>query len=204
MYDTVENTHAKLAGTVFMFDGRPVHCLGAFNSGDQKDPIHLNLQFLPKMRDNVAVSVNDPRVEVRNLPLGYVNIYDDAVYLTRTPCRQFRQGLTNQSVICPPIRKRDAPMYNFKSLIQRAEFVDAMCNVYPTYKEALNMLLDNPEKRSVAFSRRFALFHDKELGFFELRYKGNRVAWGDPNNFNLPSEFMYLSEVIAEQGISVK
>lgn len=204
MYDTVENAHAKLAGTVFMFDGRPVNCLGAFDSGDNRDQIHLNLQFLPKMRDNVAVSINDPRIEVRNLPLGYVNIFNDAIYLTRTPCRQFRQGLTSNSVVCPQIRRHGVPVYNFKTLMQRPEFTDSMMGVYPTFKEAVDMLLNSNEKLSVAFNRRFALAHDKDLGFFELRYKGNRVAWGDPNNFNLPSEFSYLTEVIHEQGISVR
>lgn len=203
MYDTVENTGARLNGTVVMYDGRPVQVLNA-QAGTKQEPIQVNLQFLPKMRDNILVSINDPKLEVRNLPLGYVNIYNDALYLTRSPCRQFKQGLSSNCVIIPRMENRDVGAPSFKTLLGRAEFSDAMSGIYPTYREALDMIFNDPDKKAVAFSRRFALYRDRQLGFFELRYKGNRVAWGDPNNFNLPSEFMYLSEVITEQGISVR
>lgn len=201
MYDTLEQATLRLKGTVVMYDGRPAMVLDAFE--EKKGTIGVNITPLPKKRDNIKVSLDDPKLDIREFKLGYVNAFNHAGYLTRLAGRQQRQGL------CQGNCKVDDEFFrhtrhNFADLANRPEFADALSGIYPKFEKCVDSLIGNPDMRSMAFCRRFALYRDPELGYFELRYRGHRVAWGDPNAFNLPSEFSYLTEVIREQGIAIR
>lgn len=193
----VEQLQLRLAGTIIEFDGRPVQVSRVNQNGS------LELILLPGGRDNIVVPSNDPRFNIRDFKLGYVNCHNTAGYLTRVPARQQRQGLTNANTVFDEDFRRfvGRPL---SEISRRPEFTDMWRNTYPKFADVVNRLNANPDLRKMAFSRRFALSKDRELGFFELHYRGRRVAWGDPNQFNLPSEYQYLTEVISSEGVSVR
>lgn len=201
MYDILEQAQLRLKGSVVMYDGRPAKVLDAFE--EVKGEIGVNISPLPKLRDNIKVSLKDPKLNIREFRLGYVNAYNYAGYLTRMPGRQQKQGLSNGNVCFDDEFQRMVGI-GFENIIKRPEFADALMGIYPAFDKCVESLLNNAEMRSIAFCRRFALYQDPELGYFELRYRGARIAWGDPNAFNLPSEHSYLTEVIREQGINIR
>jgi hypothetical protein len=188
----LEQIRLRLQGTVIMYDSRPV--IVSQIAADK-----IGLAFLPTMRDVFFVPFDDPKLNIREFRLGYVNVNRSAMYVQRFPGRQQRQGLCGANV---KLGQRGGIPWN--DLIRRAEFTDMMRNVYPTFAQVVDRLEKNPELNTMAFNRRFALAKDQELGFFELHYRGRRIAWGDPSNFNLPSDHQYLAEVIAAEGISVR
>lgn len=207
-YDSAEQASLRLGKTVIAYDGLPAFVEEVTAS---KGKLALVLMLLPKMKDRMVVVMDDPLLETQNLRLGYVNMPAGAVYVSRIPARQQRQGLCNSNVVVKASNGRNAG-YAFNRVYTDPAFKDMFLGKYPTIREAQQMLLDSKPSdygdgripESVAFSRRMALYRDHDLGFFELRYKCQRIAWGDPDNFNLPSEFRYLSELMHEEGITVR
>lgn len=198
MYDGPEQTKMRLAETVVAYDGKPVYVTGV-TAGNK-----LNLVKLPKMNDNFVCGLNDPKLNFLDLRLGYVNTNNYAAYMRRTAGRQQRQGLHKGVVIIGDRDLQNKVVLNWEELIHTPEFFDAFQGIYPNFADVVQRMLENPKIRSMAFHRRFALHRDEELGFYELRYRGRRVAWGDPNQFNLPSEYSYMTEMIQAEGINLR
>jgi hypothetical protein len=196
-YDSIEQANMRLQHTVVKYDGRPVLIKGVNGTGRG-----LDAYMLPHAKDIIQIKLQDPKLDVANLALGYVNVNDYAVYLTRIPGRQQKQGLCKSNVMFGQ-NGRNVDL-GWQNLIVTPEFSDAFRGIYPSFNEVIERLYANEELQSMAFSRRFALEMDKELAFFQLLYRGQKIAWGDPQNFNLPSEYTYLSELIRQEGVNVR
>lgn len=192
MYDR-DQAALRLANTVVEYDGRPY--LVANVSGNNVNPT-LDLMDLPKQRDVIKILADDPKLNYRRFQLGYVNYNRNALYLSRMPARQQKQGLCNTNV-----NVSGDGRWNFNIIMGSDAINDVFQNRYPTFNEAVDSIKPG---ESMAFSRRFAVYLDEDLGFYELRYKGERIAWGDPAVFNLPSNYTYLTEVIQQEGIRVR
>lgn len=193
MYDSAEQAQLRLGQTIVGYDGKPVY-VHRVNKAEE-----LECSLMNRMEALITVALNDPKLNINKFPLGYVNVRNRAVYLSRSPMRQQRQGLCRQNVLV-----KNAAGVNFLDVAKTPGFVDAWTNVYPTIKDCLNQFDINPDLKSMAFNRRWALYQDKDLGFFELLYRGERVAWGDPQGFVLPSEYSYLRESLAECGVNIR
>jgi hypothetical protein len=206
-YDMVDQADMRLRNTVILVHDKPVEVLSCKKAGKS---VMLQFTYLPKRTVVDEIDVTDEAVNMRDLKLGYVNFDNEALYLTRIPARQQQQGLSGRNISIPnysadnPAFKRGHIAADFERLKASASFADALTNVYPTFQEAIVMLDQADERVSVAFSRVFALKKDKELEFFELHYKAQRIAWGDPNNFNLPSSSRFLSEILDNSRINFR
>jgi hypothetical protein len=200
-YTSVEDAQQHLLNSVILFDGRPVYVRDIYTTDDG---LNTCLRFLPRMADEIHVSLFDPRIETKELGsrLGYMNIggRTGAMYVRRIPARQYKQGLVRQNVLVGGDR-RSGSAYRFDDAMRQGSFVDMMTRVYPTYEAAYQTLKDQPELPSIAFSPEFAIVR-QELGFFLLEYKGEQVAWGDPKMLKLPSQFSYLKELLNKYGVS--
>ena len=195
MYDTAEQSSLRLRGTIVAYKNRPVIVLEV--NADNT----LNIADVIGKRNVAKVALNDPDLNIQEFKLGYVNYQGRALYLTRVPARQQRQGLCRQNIV---VKAGDFRNYFVDGMLSSAGFVDAFQGIYPTFEEAVNVLRTNLEVESVAFARRFALKRDVELGYFELFYRGDKIAWGDPNQFNIPSEYLYMSELMKQEGINIR
>jgi len=201
MYDTVEQTNLRLASSIVIYDDRPVYVddVGIDEDGE----IHLNVRLLPRLEKALCISINDPLLNIREFTLGYVNLPRISLYVTRAAVRQQKQGLAKGNMIIPFDRDgREA--YSFAEIIRSAGLVDCLKNKYPNFNTCVRQLESSDTIYSIAFNRRFALYHDKDLGFFEIMYRGNRVAWGEATSLTMPSNLLYLRELIDELGVPIR
>ena len=196
-YDSAEQANLRLKGTYILYDGELMQCGGCPAEGT------VALYTVPGQRGQMVVNLDDPKLNMSDFRLGYVNKGARAGYLTRIPARQQRQGLCQTNVQVDPEWTR-VTAQGVNTILGSVEFRDALQNKYPKFGECVDMLKGNPNIRSRAFSRRFALYKDPEFDLYELHYRGQRIAWGDPASFNLPSSHTYLRELIDQEGISVR
>lgn len=200
-YTDVRDANQHLLGTVVMFAGQPafIHEIQV-NPADQHGFI-AHIGHLPRINNMVTVDLFSPDLEPKKLRLGYVNVSSvgHAMFCSRIPAKQYHQGLCRGNVSIPPINGQR--LTSFERLLTEPGFADALRNQYPTYEEAAR-LLENPDYRSMAFHRSYALEKD-ELGFFRLFYKGEPVAFGENKQFKLADKFKYLREEITELGVQV-
>lgn len=125
-------------------------------------------------------------LDLMPLPLGYTNTSHGAFYLTRTPCRRFKQGSnwSNLRLVGYPGR---ASRSSYKLLLQ-----PVFCN-YPSIEEALSLCEDTIA--SVAISRNFCVSANGLL-----MYKGHvKTPVGRVNLDNaqikLDQDYSYLNDV---------
>ena len=196
-YENAADANQQLGQSVIMFDGNPVwvHEVRSLSSGSIVAVCYPMLA----MKDMMTIPINDPRLDARDLGnrLGYVNTFQHtgAVFCSRIPARQFKQGLSKNNVA---IGSRDGPrIFGFETLRGLSGFTDCLRGHYPSIQEAKDRLTKEPEIPSIAFHKYFALQHD-ELGFFVVMYRGERVAWGDPESFKIPTHYKYLKELMQE------
>lgn len=162
-----------------------------------------HLQPLPRLANDVVVDLFDPLLEPRGIQLGYVNVsrYGVALFTSRVPARQYHQGLCRQNVNVGNDR-RGRRVVNFPDLLREPGFTDALKGVYPTFKEAVE-LLDNKNYSSFAFDRLFCVERD-EMDFLRIFFRDIPVAFGEANTgFKLASKASYLKEDLLKLGVKI-
>ena len=200
-YDDVGQSDMRLRESIILVDGQPVQVMGSVKRGKK---LFIQYARLPAKNAIDEIDLQDETVNIRDFKLGYLNHRGEALYLSRIPGRQQVQGLCRRNVDITAFSdpRKDRPEWG--QIIRTGEFSDMMRGVYPKYKDCVASLEHDNERVSVAFSRVWALRRDNDLGFFELLFKGERVAWGDPNQFNLPSASTYLRECLDEANINYR
>lgn len=188
-----EQAKQKLAGTVIMYKDKPVY-IGDVKQGG--GGVVLLAYNLPGYDKEVLLKIDDNNLDGLNFKLGYVNYKGTATYLTRVPRRQYSQGLRSENT-------SNSLGYNFEQMTRDPSFSENLSGKYPSFEECVKAV-ESGKNRSQAFHRRFAISKDSELGFYQLEYKSQRIAYGDPENFVLPSHMQYLSEVIRSAGVKIK
>lgn len=201
MYDSVEQTNLRLTCSIVIYGNRPAYVDDVVS--DDFGKIYLRIRFLPRFEDSLRVRIDDPLLNVREFNLGYVNLPRISLYVTRTAGRQQKQGLAKGNMVIPMDRD-GRESYSFNDLLRSAGLVDCLKNKYPSFKTCVRQLESSDTLYSVAFNRRFALYHDKDLGFFEVMYRGNRIAWGESTSLTMPSNLSYLRELINELGVPIR
>ena len=199
-YENERDAQQHLLGTVVMYAGAPayVHEIAPSASG----AFVVSLGHLPRYRNIFQVDLFDGQFEPRGIRLGYCNIVNAgrATFLSRIPSRQYHQGLHRTNLRIPE-DETGRRHTNFEHLLTDAGFADCLRNIYPSYKEALN-LLENPNILSAAFHRYFAVSKD-ELGFYRMHNRGIPVAYGGADKIILADKYEYLREQLTELGIKV-
>lgn len=195
-YETAEEAKMRLDGCVVMYDDQPVYVEGI--SGPNANLI-ATCYTLPRNRDRMEISINDPLFDSRAVRLGYTNCGRSAYYVSRMPVRRYKQGVCAQNTIA---KSCDGRNVGFENVFRHAGFIESVKRKYPTLIEC-TQLLEKGEVDSVAFHHNFCLQRDS-LGFYVLYFKGERAAWGDPSGFNLPSEYHWLEESLRENGVNLR
>jgi hypothetical protein len=202
-YENVEEAESRLRSTVVMYDGKPVW-VDHVVRGTGPSGLSVQIYSLPRLREKREVDLFDPKLNMRNIPLGYVNYGHDALYLTRMPARRFKQGLNSENVHIPRDKmfNEHGDRINWGTIYSSQGFADSMSGKFPSFEEAAKKLADESEFKSVAFSRVFALSRNP-LGLNILLYKGNEVAWSESHAFKLPGNKSFLQQVIEQHGVKL-
>lgn len=199
-YDDVDQAKMRLLNTIIVINGSAAEVVNVQRI-DKK--IVLQYVLLPARHAVDQISLMDEGVNLRKIPLGYVNIWGEALYLRRQPARQQRQGLCNANVVVSN-RQRNRQKPRLFDLAYSGEFCDMVRGIYPSVNEAIKLFEDDPHRISVAIHRHFAIHIDRDLNFYTLHYKGERVAWGDPAAWNLPSHLSYMEGLLRENNINFR
>lgn len=181
-----EYANDRLRGTVITYKGHPIH-VERIRGGGLVEGF-----FLATNRFNgERIHLND--CDLSPIRLGYINLKRDAVYITRMPQRQYRQGLNQRQIVLSK-KKRNMP----PRLIFSKPLTDMLSDRYPDIDTCLD-LLQNDEKTSVAFSKKFSLTKDnrKSIG---LEYRGKIVGRvnNSDNDIVLEKKFLFLKELLEE------
>jgi hypothetical protein len=116
----------------------------------------------------LTVKYTDPEFDYSHIPLGYMQLKDQAYYLTREPQRIASQGLTPRAV-------RSFPAYplNREHLIVRKEFINCVLGKHASYEEAITMLREGSQ--GVSIGRHMAIYR-QSAKIFMADYRGRTVA----------------------------
>ncbi len=198
LYETAEEANLRLSGTVFMRGDQVVECTQAYGN-----PILVTLTSGPNFREPNDVRLDDPSLNYRDLKCGYVNLAGGAVYLSRRPCRRYKQGLSRENVfVSSEFHTGQRPTFNV--VARDPGFRDLQRGIFPSIEEACQRLTAEGDihPKSVAIKREFALARDNFREDFILLYKDARVAFGqDVKQLMLPREYKHLKEICQDRGI---
>jgi len=177
---SVRDLGMRLGESLIRYRGMPAYVRG-------NDGRNLYL-FLPRTQEETVIRLPNEGIDVRPVPLGYVNGNSKCWFVTRSPERRYKQGLTTRSInINGP--RMTMPTSGFITCLG---FAKAILNEYPNYSNALRSV--RRSNGSKAFSRRFALQYDKELKEVALMHRGKRVGMLDGNKPVLSGANKYLQE----------
>jgi hypothetical protein len=220
-YENVEEIQFRIGGSVVLYEGRPVYISrvampeGAeeakeiarvffhelpFGGAAKRDPFGDEIQpFKPKAGE-VRKFLSSKKFDLAPFPMGYWNTAKgEAVFVSRSPVRQNRQGLTQESCNFKDCRGKAAQDYSFAGMIKCQGFVDMINGKYPTFKEAGDKL-DAKEGSSVAVSRNFAFIVDHDLEALLLMHRGIKcgLALKGDKALRLPPKFHFLRQEAEE------
>lgn len=116
------------------------------------------------------VRLPDEGLDVRPVPLGYVNGNKKAWYVSRIPSRRYKQSLTRTAI---RVEGPTMSMSTSSFLLTRG-FARCIMEDYPSFKSALSSVMRTKGQR--AFCRRFALEYDTGLKEVYLCHRGARVG----------------------------
>lgn len=221
-YESLEDARLRLKNTVVLYDGEPVFIRNIEPSRSEKDGIfRIHADALPlngpgqihnedeDWDEGVAVDVGDwidaakkadlrkfissKNFDIAPFKMGYVNLKKGAVFCSRVPRRQQKQGLSLESY--------SAVGLDWGAFVQSKEAVDMIKGRYPTLDQAKALLNKSP---LVAFSREFAIAKDEILeDMFILYYKGSKVGVFLDGKVTLGKKYTCLKETLLEIKVNV-
>lgn len=208
-YESVEEANMRLSGTVVKYDGEPVYIsrVTEANPGDPKgDVFRVYARPLPVGRavedeNEFRKFISSKRFDLSTIKTGFMNKDGTTYFLSRAPARQYKQGLSGNSLNVVNFFSPHAKGYHFDALLKTREFAECLRGEYPTFREALRAVQDG-DAEARAFSRSFAFVADPELdGLVFLYHKTDKVGYMSGEHFVLASNFQCLRESLQELGL---
>jgi len=215
MYDTKEEFHQKLVGTVVLYNSVPVSIQEAL--GSSKNKIILDCYKL-RTKERETVSAWDPGWDFRTIGsrLGYMNFdygegsYRQALYLTRVAVRQAvsTQGLSQKNVKYDgfrPDKTKGLDYYKptWTQIVQNEGFVDTLERKYPSLTEIYDVFSKEKSLSSKAFHPKFAI-NKPSIGPFYLEYRGKDIGYSDDlSRWKIGEDYDYLRETLEHINMKV-
>lgn len=175
--DDWEYADSRLRGSIVMFEGNPVH-VRVVGPG-----MLAEVSPLSDIEDRSVVDAH--KLNLKPVPLGYVNLRGTASYLMRKPMRRdYKQGLRYENFLS--IGEVSHTNVTLKKL------GEVIVGKYPTYAACLKAITDG-RARSMAWCREWAI---SDCG---LLHKGMLVGEVVEGRYELGPTFTYLKESLEEQ-----
>lgn len=145
--------------------------------------------------ESEIVLLNDEGINFRQYNLGYCN-YDNygAVWVARTPARQWKQGLRKDQCQFAGATGDDTYMV----LAPTPHTFNTLMNIYSTYEEAIDFLRINSRVRKlikVPIHKNFAVYTKYGSTNIVLEYKGLTASTNDSSSPKLLPNFKYLMDI---------
>lgn len=160
----------------------------AFQVYDFKDGLNLN-------KNPELILLNDEAVNFRNYNIGYIQYKENmAVWVTRCPNRQWKQGLRrDQCQLSAPI---DDDIGHLEILGANSITYNMLCNNYKTVDSVLEVIKSNPNKNSIiAIHKNFAIIYSKNTKKYYIEYKGVGLSSMTDKGLKFNEDFKYLLNI---------
>ena len=213
-YETLEEAEMRLNGTVVLYDGEPVYITRVAKAGPddgKADVFRVYAQPLP-YKPNGGLEdgafrkfISSKKFDLSTFKMGFMNYKGEAIYCSRKPARQYKQGISNNTFVTKPLTgdkpfPYGAKAYRLTDLITDKSFVDMVKGVYPSFEKAREKV--SKDGGSCAFSREYALMADADLdGLIYLYHKGDKVGFILDDKVKLANKMKCLKEALAELGL---
>lgn len=211
-YETVEEARTRLLHGVVLYDGSPVYITRIEKSPEAGDerfrvftlPCPLGAKFLrgeERAEGEVRKLISSKKFDMAAGEMGYVDMGDVAVQVSRTTKRQYSQALTrgNVSIRTPT---GDPHNYQFSDLLKTGEFGSMFAGKYSDFKTQREKLEHSNKVKSVAVSKQFALQQegDDDFGLSYLYNRNQRCGIVLPGSkvVRVPKKFQFLREELED------
>lgn len=170
LYDKPHDLETRLGGAVYMYKGEPYRMYF-----DGAKVIGEDIQTGER---KLTLASSDVDIDISSIELGYMN-YDTnsggtrAVYLTRRPCKQWKQGVCSNNIMTLDYDGQEAP-YSRDSIVCSKGFYDLCIEKYPAFKSMFKL----KSKSSMALSRSIAV-HRNDLGVFGVYLRCKPIGYFD-------------------------
>lgn len=157
--DDYEYAKRNLVGSVVMHKGKPCNILDIGGGKVRAYYLHNEQSFIDVLAN----------FDINAFRLGYVNYPTYATYVSRIPARQWRQGLTHNTLVSFDRMRVNLDRY----------LVPTILNQYPSFTFCVEQCLEEEEVQSKAFSRSFSVSKVDRRGIVKtirLNFKGLSVA----------------------------
>lgn len=188
MFFSRADANARLGGTLVLYKGEPVHVYEVVGNS-AKDFAAVIVPLTNNAKDQV-VPLDKDLFDFRPVPLGYCNYLADAIYLSRIPRRQWKQGL-HVGILEATVNGKRYGKFNTATIC----LADTVRGKYPSLSDAFNTC-EKDRMNSCAFSRLFSINKNRIL-----TYKGrDKVGYFDSKlkTFKLEEDFFFLKELVQE------
>ena len=205
-YETVEEVTTRLKDSVVMYDGKPVYITRiSYAEPDDEDAVsRVFFRELPFGIEGpggkeVRKYLSSKKFDLATPRLGYFNNKGEAVFVSRTPVRQYQQGLTKKTASLYDCHGKPVRNLDFSGMVKSQGFVDMINGKYPSFQEVGDMIEDK-DNSSVALSASFAFRVDHDLDALILLHKGTRcgLALKGDKALKIPQKFHFLRQEMEE------
>jgi hypothetical protein len=169
-----------------------------FVSAKRVEILHLDT------RKHSIVQFNTQYFDFSPIRIGYVNYRGVALYITRSPIRQYKQGISPYNIkVSLPNNIRLNTDYK-KSMVQSA-FDEIKClkdvalllhidGNYPSIEDAISSVIGSEDVVLKAFDKQFAI--DSLLNLYYKTDKVGAVVTTNPVSFKFDKDKEYLRELL--------
>lgn len=176
-YLNYQDAMMRLNDTICLYEGEPVYVVMSGN--DQTEAV---IRFYDgTSRRSKVINYTDDKFTYHPIRLGYMNIGKNTFYLTRSPVRRQKQGLSQDNIVNQSNTRISSRWFPSKGLTHCIQ------GKYPSLKDALKLLNDRKTK-GVAVDRDIALkladtstitiyFKERTVGLFDLQKRS--VSWSE-------------------------
>jgi len=209
-YETAEEVKFRLEGSVVLYDDKPVYITSVNVPGPEDEEevarvMFRELPFNPQARDakrSTRKYLSSRKFDLAPFRMGYMNLVDKALFVSRRPVRQSRQGLCNATTSIFQADGQRCNNVSFGKLIASQAFVEMISGVYPDFKQA-RVMMEEGVFKSVAIGPTFALEVDADLDALILLQKHTQcgIALSGDKGIRLSRKFHFLKEELEQSKI---
>lgn len=182
MFLSTDDANMRLSRTIIRKAGIPIYVSEFTSPTDFRYYELLNRE----QGHTEEASLTDEDVDIKPVPLGYVNFQGQSHYLSRQPRRRYKQGLDVESLHAGR-HCRDRRQVLFSQ-----SFIDTVMGNWPSFEEC-HQAVNRFSLTSLAFDREWAVGMEGRL-----LYKGDKVGSIGEGVPSLKEQRFYLRESLEE------
>jgi hypothetical protein len=212
MYSTVEFASSRLKETVVLYAGDPVYVIGVEGVSSK---IRLQCIYVGEKvgSSSFEAPLSDPAFNITHFSLGYTNVFDEAILITRMGTRKWKQGLHHENLHFLDTDGLEGFGSDPKGRLQWGKIHRSDClkiplkGVYPTTIEVAelgkNSLIGRkPLVSSIALSRNWAVSY-AVAGLVLLYYRGKSIGYSeDGATYKILKKYTYLQSIMRKDNIT--